>query len=292
MARLRVGEAAALGALQGMTELLPVSSSAHVELVPWRLGWEYARLDPELRKAFEVALHAGSAAGLLIVLRHEAAAAARGLDRRRVALLAGSFLPPALVGLLAERTIERRLSTPPVMAAGLAAGALAMAAADEHGGLGHMGRGVAGRSRRRGWRAARRRPGTRRAARRREDAGALDGLALGAAQACALVPGVSRSGATLTAARLRGFARPDAAALSRHVALPVIGGATALKALRLARRGVPPELRRAMAAGTGAAFGATLLSGRLVRDDRRLWPFALYRLALAAWSVTRPWPTR
>lgn len=272
--RLRVVEAVALGALHGPAELLPISSSAHAELIPWLLGWEYARLDVEVRRAFDVALHAGTAGGLLIVLRGEVVAAARRPDRRRVALLAGSFAPPALVGLLAERAIERRLMTPRVMAAGLAAGAIAMAAADELEVLGHIGIKARG--------------GTR----RRQDAGATDGLALGLAQACALVPGVSRNGATLTAARLRGFARRDAGELSRHVALPVIAGASALKALRLTRRGVPRELRRGLAAGTAAAFISTLLARPLVRDDRRLWPFALYRVALAAWTATRPCPSR
>ena len=92
---LPVRHALALGALHGPAELLPVSSSAHTELVPWLLGWPYASLDGELRKAFEVALHAGTAAALLVGLRDEVAAAARGLDARRLLRLAGSFAPPA-----------------------------------------------------------------------------------------------------------------------------------------------------------------------------------------------------
>jgi hypothetical protein len=94
--------------------------------------------------------------------------------------------------------------------------------------------------------------------RRRDEAGLADALALGLAQACALIPGVSRNGMTLAAARLRGFDRADANALSRHVALPIIVGATALKGVRLARRGVPPALASAFAAGVGAAFVSTL----------------------------------
>ncbi len=117
--------------------------------------------------------------------------------------------------------------------------------------------------------------------RTREDATLADALALGVAQACALVPGVSRNGATLTAARLRGFGRSDASVLSRHVALPVIAGATALKTARLARRGLPRRDRTAFAAGTAAAFASTLACARLVRDDRALWPFAAYRAGLA-----------
>ncbi|MFL5845574.1 MAG: undecaprenyl-diphosphate phosphatase [Solirubrobacteraceae bacterium] len=251
---MRLREAVALGALHGPAELLPISSSAHTELVPWLLGWEYAQLDPELRKAFEVAVHAGTAAALLIALRDEVGEAVTTFDRRRAVLLVGSFVPPAVVGALLERPIERRLGTPRTMGAGLLLGAIAMAAADAVGS----------------------------SARTREDAGLADALALGIAQACALVPGVSRNGATLTAARLRGFARADANVLSRHVALPIIGAATALKGARLARRGLPPATAGAFAAGIGAAFASTLASRRLVRDDRALWPYALYRSALAA----------
>lgn len=246
----------ALGALHGPAELMPVSSTAHVELVPWLLGWDYAELDAELRKTFEVALHAGTAAALALMLRDEVSEALGELDHRRLVLLAGSFAPPAVAGLALERVIAERLGRPRPMALGLAAGALAMAAADAVGGRGR-GRG---------------------------EAGTFDALALGVAQACALAPGVSRNGATLTAARLRGFARADANALSRHVALPVIAGATVLKGARLARHG---ELPPGFAAGVAAAFASTLASGRLVRDDRPLWPFALYRLALAGLVLSR-----
>jgi undecaprenyl-diphosphatase len=256
-AHLTLPHALALGALHGPAELLPVSSSAHTTLVPWLLRWPYPRLDPELRKAFEVALHAGTAAALLVGLRDEVADAARGLDRRRLTLIVGSFVPPAIVGWTLERPIERRLGTPPTIALGLAAGAAAMWAADA---LAPQRRG-------------------------RTEATAADALALGVAQACALVPGVSRNGATLTAARWRGFRRPDANALSRHVALPVIVGATALKGTRLARRGLPPGVARAFGAGAAAAFASTLGSVRLIRAverDRSLAPSAAYRLALAA----------
>jgi undecaprenyl-diphosphatase len=256
-AHLKLSHALALGALHGPAELLPVSSSAHTTLVPWLLGWPYPRLDPELRKAFEVARHAGTAAALLVGLRDEVAEAARGLDRRRVTLVVGSFVPPAVVGYTLERPIERRLGTPPTIALGLAAGAVAMWVADARG-------------------------PQRRA---RTEATAADALALGVAQACALVPGVSRNGATLTAARARGFRRADANALSRHVALPVIVGATLLKGVRLARRGLPAGVAGAFAAGIGAAFASTLASVRLIRAverDRPLAPYAAYRLALAA----------
>ena len=261
-AGLPLRHALALGALHGPAELLPVSSSAHTALVPWLLRWPYTDLDPELRKAFEIALHAGTAVALLVGLRDEVAVAARDFDRRRLTLVVGSFVPPAVIGLALERPIERRLGTPPTIAFGLAVGALAMALADARG--------------------PRRRS--------REQATAVDALALGVAQACALFPGVSRNGATLTAARARGFRRADANALSRHVALPVIVGAAALKGVRLARRGLPAGMAAAFAAGVAAALGSTLVSVRLIRAverDRSLAPFAAYRLALAALVVRR-----
>jgi len=252
---LRGGRAAALGLIQGPTELLPVSSSAHISLVPWLLGWRWHELDAESRKSFEVALHGGTAAALLIGLRKEIAAELRAFDVRRARVVGLSFLIPAGAGLGLERAIER-LGTPRVTAAGLAAGALLMVAADR--------------------RPQRRGPG---------EAGAADGLALGLAQAAALIPGVSRNGATLTAARARGFTREQANLLSRTVALPVIVGAVALKGARLRRRGITPGTGRTFAIGAVASFASTLASQRLiglVERDRALWPYAVYRVGLAA----------
>jgi undecaprenyl-diphosphatase len=250
-----------LGAIQGPTELLPVSSSAHLSLVPWFAGWSWHEVDPEARKSFEVALHAGTAAALLIGQRRLITEELRAFDARRAAVVALSFLPPAIVGYAGERQIERRLGSPATTAVGLLAGALAMALADR--------------------RPQERGPG---------DATALDGLALGLAQAAALVPGVSRNGATVTAARSRRFTREQANMLSRTVALPVIVGATILKGVRLRRRGVVPELRRAMASGVAASFSSTLASQRLialVERDRALWPYAAYRVALACMVLAR-----
>jgi undecaprenyl-diphosphatase len=258
---LPVWQAVALGALHGPAELLPISSSGHIAVVPWLLGWDYSRLDDELRKAFEVALHTGTAAALLITLRHEVDEAVRGLTRRRMLLIALSFIPPAVVGYRFERPIERRFGTPPTVAAGLFAGAVAMALAD---------------------RAPQERS--------HDQAGALDALWLGVAQACALIPGVSRNGATLAAGRVRRFTRVDANRLSRHAALPVIAGATLLKGWRLYRRGLPAGAATPFAVGAGAAFVSTLGSTRLIRTlerDSSLLPYALYRIALAGLIARR-----
>lgn len=254
--------AAVLGLLHGPAELLPISSSGHITLVPWLLGWPYEDLDAELRKAFEVALHAGTAAALLVALRGEVDEAARGLNRRRVTLVVLSFAVPAVAGLTLERPIEQRLGTPGSIAGGLLAGSAAMAWADRTGPT----------------------------SRRRESAGAVDAVWLGVAQACALIPGASRNGMTLAAARWRGFGREDANVLSRHVALPVIVGATALKGTRLARRGLPPGLAGRFAVGVLASFASTLGSTWLIRQverDRSLMPYAAYRALLAAAVLTR-----
>jgi undecaprenyl-diphosphatase len=258
---LTIGQALALGALHGPAELLPISSSGHVALIPWLLGWDYDRLDGELRKAFEVALHAGTAAALLITLRSEVREALGGINLRLAQLILFSFAPAAVVGYTLERPIERHLGTPPTIAAGLIGGSAVMAWADCA-------------------------PQTRQA----QDAGARDALWLGAAQACALIPGVSRNGATLAAARMRRFTRADANRLSRHVALPVIAGATLLKTIRLGRRGLPPGTAIPFAAGAAASFGSTLGSTWLIRQverDRSLLPYAAYRIALALVVIGR-----
>ncbi|HKP88659.1 MAG TPA: undecaprenyl-diphosphate phosphatase, partial [Thermoleophilaceae bacterium] len=107
--RLSPAQAAALGAIQGPAELLPVSSSGHLVLVPALLHWRYGELDAELRKSFEVALHAGTALALLIGLRREVAEVVRELDGRRLARHALEMAPPAAAALCFERPIEQRL---------------------------------------------------------------------------------------------------------------------------------------------------------------------------------------
>ncbi len=245
-----------LGLVQGPAELLPVSSSAHIVLVPWLAGWDWDEVDPELRKSFEVALHAGAAAALIVGQRRLIAEELREFDLRGAVVLALSFLPAAVVGYRFERQIERRLGGPRATAFGLLAGAGAMLAGDAF--PQERGRG---------------------------EATAADGLALGLAQATALAPGVSRNGITLAAARSRRFSRDQANLLSRTIALPIIVGASGLKGARLMRRGLSPSMRRSVALGVAASFASTLASQRLiglVERDRALWPYAAYRGALAA----------
>lgn len=251
-----------LGVVQGPTELLPVSSSAHLRAVPWLLAWDLEGVDPEDRKAFEVAVHVGGALALLIGQRRLIAEELRQLDRRRVSVVALSFLPAVAVGLALERWIDERLGGPRATAAGLIAGSLALAIAD-------------------------RQPQERDAS----EATAVDGIGIGIAQAAALAPGVSRNGSTLAAARARRFKRDQANLLSRTVALPVIAAAAARKGwkLRTRRRG-RSRMGTTIAIGVGAAFASTLASQgliRLVERDSSPLPYVAYRLVLAGLLLAR-----
>jgi len=260
-AGLTPGRALLLGAVQGPTELLPVSSSAHISLLPWFAGWRLDGLGSASRKDFEVALHAGTAVALLIGQRRAIAEELRRLDARRFGAIAVAAAVPAAVGFALERQIEEQLGGPKTIAAGLAVGAVLMLLAD-------------------------RRPQDR----QRDELNAVDGLALGAAQAAALFPGVSRTGATVTAARSRRFSRREANLLSRTVAVPVILGAAVLRAQRLRRRRHAPEVRPSMVAGALAAAASTIASQGLIAvldRDGSARPYAAYRLALAGAIVIK-----
>ena len=235
-------QVAALGLIQGAAELLPVSSSAHVAALPQLLGWEVASWEDARRKELEVALHFGALVALAPSLWRLRP------DARTLAL---SLAPPVVLGYAFERPIEERLGGPTGLAAGLVLGAAALALAD---------RRVA-------------QPGV-------VEVDARVALALGFAQAAALWPGVSRTGATLAAARALGYSRPDASRLSFGVAGPVLAGATALKAWR----GRHAANRALLATGAVAAFAGTRAALKVAGLERRepLWPYAAERALLAA----------
>ncbi|HEY5193543.1 MAG TPA: undecaprenyl-diphosphate phosphatase [Solirubrobacteraceae bacterium] len=307
MRELPLRHAFVLGLLHGPTELLPISSSGHTTLVPWLAGWPYGELSPELHKSFEVALHAGTATALLLrppwgndaggtgASDATASKARTGSGRRAgatLSFLAAALMPPALAGYTLGGQVERRLGTPTTIAAGLLAGSIAMSAAEMHSRKTCPERAGAGGAYTPD--TPQTHPaGTRRAA----SAGARDGLALGLAQALALIPGMSRSGATIAAARARGFSRMDADLLSWKVGLPVIAGATALKGTRLALAwrgtrgtGIPNEAALPLAVGAAGAFLSTLASSKVLNRRRRtqlLPACVVYRGALAAVVIRR-----
>jgi undecaprenyl-diphosphatase len=256
------GQALLLGLVQGPAELLPVSSSGHIALISWLAKWGRDGIDPELGKSFEIALHAGTAAALPLVMHDELRTALDRLGSPGIASTGLSISVPALVGYALERPIERRLSGPGTVAAGLLCGAVAMIVVDR-----------------------------RTATRRLEQMRPSDGLALGIAEAFALMPGVSRNGATLALARARGFDRRDADSLSWLAAMPVILGASTLKGLRLARRGLPEGAALTLASGVGASFCSTLIAGKMLRrkgsSPGSLVPYALYRCVVALLVIGR-----
>ena len=250
MAAQPAGGSVLLGLIQGPAELLPVSSSGHVAAARALWGLE----------GDEVALHAGSLAALVIGCRAEAAEILRRLTWRRAGMhLLASGIPAA-----AGFVLDRRAARLPVVP-GLLAGAALLLAADAAGGtVPPPNRGESVKTGEEGG-------GTVPPGRSRWEAGPVDGVWLGIAQAAALWPGVSRNGATLAAARLRGFARTEANPLSREVGAPVTLGAVLLR-------------RGGVTAGTAAAFVSALATLPLLRMVDRggpLWPWAAERAGLA-----------
>ena len=194
----------------------------------------------DVDKALEVALHAGSLAAFLA--NFSGSSGLSPLNSETLRFAAATVAPPAVAVLLGQRFIEERLGTRKAMAVGLLAGSAAMLAAPEGG------------------------------TRNRTTASLTDAVLLGLAQAAALAPGVSRSAATLSTARARGFTPDDAAALSREALIPILAAATARKA---------PSFRLSHLPGALAAAGSTALALRLVTPPRNLKPLAAYRTALA-----------
>jgi undecaprenyl-diphosphatase len=234
---------------------VPVSSSAQLVLLPWLLGWE----QPADRTTFAAALHAGSCLGIGWAVRSEL----RRLSVREVAVLGAVSVPAAVAGLLAADAVEERLGRPPQLAALLAGFGALMWSVDAV--------------------AARVAPSA--------VAGGVAGgqAALAAlAQVVALVPGVSRSGATLTALRAAGVDRAAAERFSLLMSLPVTAGAAGLtlaRADRTALRAMAPAL--AAGAATAALAGAAAATRLTARPGRPLTAAALYRLGLAAGIAAR-----
>jgi undecaprenyl-diphosphatase len=276
------------GALHGPAEALPVSSSAHVAFVARLAAGRRGRRpsDPEVAKSVEVGAHAGTLLGLTVGLRGEAVKASRGVLREpRLAACAAVKIVvatvPAVVGALTlERPIEHRLGGDRTIALGLVAGSVAMVVADAAapgGVLDRRRRGAAedaaSDGRGRPW----------------EDGTVVDALLIGTAQAAALWPGVSRSGAVLVAARARGFSREASGKISAALAVPAVGGATALKVVRLGARlraGTmdPRHLVPLLAVTTTGALSGVVAApmARRTLEGLPLWPFAGYRVVLAA----------
>lgn len=253
------GSAVLLGAVQGVAEFLPISSSAHLALLPRLLHWESPLLSS---LAFDVALHIGTLVAVLACFRQELCGMARALLHPRTPTpelkLAGwialGTLPIVAVALIGEHAVEGFFREPARIAWCLILVSLVMAVA-EH------------------W--SRRQRGL-------DSLGWSDALLLGAAQALALAPGVSRSGITIVAALFLGYRREEAARFSFLLSIPAILGATLLEGRKLLSLASSPDLIVLLVGGVTAA-GVGYAAVRWFLDylnQRTLYPFVAYRLAL------------
>jgi undecaprenyl-diphosphatase len=250
-----------LAIVQGLTEFLPISSSGHLVLVPFLVDWTDQGL------AFDVAVHFGSLLAVVLFFRTDIAGLLRGLlkllggDTRSpqayMALAIGlGTIPAAVAGLLFAGWIEENLRDPSVIVFTLAGYGILMALADRH--------------------AKRQKSIT--------DVRIKDALFIGAAQALALIPGTSRSGVTITAGRLLGFERQDAARFSFLLSAPVILLATLYKGGEMILGDTPVawgELALGVAVSAVVAYASIEFFMRFVTRIGLL-PFAVYRLILAA----------
>jgi undecaprenyl-diphosphatase len=263
-------QAFVLGLVQGLSEFLPISSSGHLILVPWLFGWDTfagAENAEELKKAFDVSLHAGTLVAVVAYFRRDIVIYVReGLrlvfsrerpttpDGRVAWLLVVATVPAAIVGAIFEQQIDTVLGEPWIIAVSLIVFGVLLWWADQR-----MGKRTIG------------------------DMRFGDAVKIGAAQALALNPGTSRSGITITAARQIGFERDAAARISFLMSLPVITGAVVLKMGRLVVDGIPDGMLGAMIVGivTSGVSGWFAVWGtlRLIRT-RSFTPFVVYRIVV------------
>ena len=254
-----------------------MSSSAQLVLLPWLLGWEA----PADRTAFGAGLHAGSCLGIAWALREDL----RRLTVRDAAVLLAASVPAAVAGALAADAVEERLGRPPQLAALLAGAGALMWWVDARAGRDEPPAPVPPQT-----------PQPPNHMITSDTPGVSDvimGVAptqvalAGLAQVAALVPGVSRLGATLTALRAAGVDRASARRVSLLMSLPITAGAAGLSLAR-AERSALRELGPGLAAGvlTAGMAAATAATVDRARPGRPLTGAALYRLGLAA-VVTR-----
>ena len=256
-------QALVLGLVQGLTEFLPVSSSGHLILVPRVFGW------PDQGLAVDAALHLGTLAALLAYFRGELIGVMAGtVSRGLAALVVVATVPAGLAALAFGRYIETALRWPLLIAFTTAFWGIVMLVADRRAGS-----------------AAR--TGTS-ASDPLESVGWARGMAVGLAQALALIPGTSRSGITITTGLFAGLDRATAARYSFLLGIPITAAAGLKKAFDLSRDGLPageggPLAMAILASFVSGWFAVWFLVSYLKR--RSLTPFVVYRLALAALIV-------
>jgi undecaprenyl-diphosphatase len=257
-------EALLLGVVQGLTEFLPISSSGHLILVPWLQDYTFLQEHESFNKTFDVALHAGTLVAVIHYFRRELWAMAAGVlaslrsrsiatadQRLGWALIVGT-IPAVIVGGLGEDWIDENLGEPWMIAILLIVFGLLLAIADRL-------------PQRRGL----------------ESVSIMDGLKIGAAQALALAPGVSRSGVTITLARYLGLDRDSAARFGFLLLTPAVAGATVLKAISSVQEGLPDGVAGPMVVGTiaSAASSYAAIAWMLAYVRRHSYDvFVIYRV--------------
>ncbi len=266
--RLPDWQALVLGLVQGFTELLPISSSGHLIIVPWLGDWTYLKEHEAFNKTFDVALHLGTLVAVVAYFWHDLigylVAWARSLWRRSVEsedekigwIIVVASVPAAIIGAAFQSVIEERLGKPWQIAILMAVFALVLYWAD-------------------------RRP-------EQKDVGEIglwQGLLVGLAQSVALAPGVSRSGITISAGRFLGLTRDAAARLSFLLLVPITFGAVLLKGYRDVLQGqLPPGWVGPFVIGTIASAGSGLLAINWLLGYVRghnYTVFVVYRLVVA-----------
>lgn len=258
---MSLAQAVILAVVQGLTEFLPISSSAHLALAPWLMGWKDQGL------VFDIALHFGTLAAVLVYFfRDWLQIIAQGFglrvgtseelrsNPRLLWMLAAGTVPVALTGLLLEGYVETVFRHPVPIGVMLIGIGILMGVADRFG-------------------------------KRRKRLGEVsftDCMFVGAAQALAVIPGTSRSGITITAALFREFDREAAARFSFLLSTPAIGGAAVFALHKLiAQGGVPAGMGAAFVAGMlASAFTGCLVIALFLRFLRRhsLKFFVYYRV--------------
>ena len=263
------GQALVLGIVQGLTELLPISSSGHLILVPWAAEWTYLEQNDRFNQTFDVALHLGTLVAVAayfwgdvvrLVRAWVGSVARRSIassDERIAWFVLVATIPAGLAGLLGADLIADNLGEPSQILILLAGGALLLFWADRSPQTRGMG-----------------------------DLGLRHAVVMGLAQAFALAPGVSRSGITITAGRFMRLDRDSAARFSFYLLLPTVLGAVLLKGVQDVLLGdLPDGWRGPFVVGTLAALGSGLLAiewllGYVRRHTYGV--FVVYRLVVAA----------
>jgi undecaprenyl-diphosphatase len=276
-------QAIVLAIVQGLTEFLPVSSTAHLWLIPWLLKWK----DPGL--TFDVALHAGTLVAVLAYFWRywvEMVVLGFGLGGRATAqspgrtshsaredlrqnpgllwYMAVATIPGALAGWRFERAAEEQLRSPLIVGVALIVVGLLMGAGDWFGkrerDLGHVG--------------------------------FLDSFLVGVAQAFAVIPGVSRSGITMTAGLFRKMKRETAARFSFLLSTPIIAGAAMKKGMEIRHEGLPQNMHLPFLCGmvVSALVGYLVIAVLIRYLERRTFKvFVIYRLVLGVLVLLLGW---